>query len=298
MRSAHWTALVLLTAMVVAAPACKPENGEEPQPSPTADFASPERVTVDGYPGHAMEPFLAADGRLLFFNDLNDPSVDTNLHWAERVDDVRFRYRGELAGANSKQLDGVASLDEAGNFFFVSTRSYAETASTLYRGRFVGGEVEGVGLVPAVSAVTPGIVSFDAEISRDGTTLYFAEGRFTGGPVPESADILIAVRDGSGFARSAQGGAILIAVNTTAALEYAPAISASGLELFFTRLSGTDAGIFAATRSATTSAFGAPRRLTAITGFVEGPSLSPDGRSLYYHRREGERFVLYRVSRP
>jgi hypothetical protein len=33
------------------------------------------------------------------------------------------------------------------------------------------------------------------------------------------------------------------------------------------------------------------------TGFVEGPTLSPDEKSLYYHKREGGVFVIYRVTR-
>jgi hypothetical protein len=41
----------------------------------------------------------------------------------------------------------------------------------------------------------------------------------------------------------------------------------------------------------------APQRVSAITGFVEAPALSPDGRALYYHKLEGGRFVIYRVAR-
>jgi hypothetical protein len=39
------------------------------------------------------------------------------------------------------------------------------------------------------------------------------------------------------------------------------------------------------------------RKIEAIDGFAEGPTLSPDGKALYYHKREGKRFVLYRVTR-
>lgn len=31
--------------------------------------------------------------------------------------------------------------------------------------------------------------------------------------------------------------------------------------------------------------------------FVEGPAISPDDRALYYHKREGDKFRLYRVTR-
>jgi Tol biopolymer transport system component len=289
----------LLAALCGLLVACEPGAQAPPAPPAPEDFANPQRVTITGYVGDAMEPFVSPDGRLLFFNNLNDPSVDTNLHWAERVDELTYRYLGELAGANSKQLDGVASLDREGTFFFVSTRSYAETASTLYRGRFAAGEVSGVELVPGVSTSTPGIVNFDAEISRDGSTLYFVEGRFAAGsPVPASADILIATRDGNRFTRTAEGAVILRAVNSLDALEYAPAISASGLELVFTRLAGSDAALYAATRLSTSSSFGPPRRIAAITGFAEGPTFSPDEKSLYYHQRDAVQFVLYRVSRP
>ena len=43
---------------------------------------------------------------------------------------------------------------------------------------------------------------------------------------------------------------------------------------------------------------GVPERVAAITGFAEAAILSPDERSLYYHKKEGTRFVLYRVVRP
>jgi hypothetical protein len=52
------------------------------------------------------------------------------------------------------------------------------------------------------------------------------------------------------------------------------------LELFFTRLEGSSPVLYAA------------------TGFVEGPTLLPDEKSLYYHKREGSLFVIYRVTRP
>ena len=77
----------------------------------------------------------------------------------------------------------------------------------------------------------------------------------------------------------------------------APAISSSGLELFFTRLEGSSPVLYAAARTDASSPFGAPRKITAATGFVEGPTLSPDEDSLYYHQRVGDRFVIYRVTR-
>lgn len=273
-------------------------------PTPATDsprsqlFTHPQRVAILGYDDHAMEPFLSRDGRFLLFNNQNDPSVDTNLHYAERIDDLTFQYKGELRGVNTPALEGVPTMDRRNNFYFVSPRSYATTFSTIYRGIFSNGEVSGVTLVAGISRQQPGIVNFDVEVSRDGETLYFVDARFGHG-VPQTADIVIAERRGTGFQRARNSAEILKLVNT-AALEYAPCISADGLTLLFTRssagLRGTPA-IFASQRRLLTEPFSEPMRLGDLDGFVEAPTLSPDERSLYYHRREGTRFVIYRATK-
>jgi hypothetical protein len=170
--------------------------------------------------------------------------------------------------------------------------------STIYRGTFANGILSGVELVPGVSALTPGMVTFDAEISPGGNTLYFVDSQFSPAGVPLTADILIAERSGTGFSRAANSATIMQQVNTSSMLEYAPAISASGLELFFTRLEGNNAVIYSSTRTDASSPFGAPKQIQAITGFAEGPTLSPDEKSLYYHKRENNLYVIYRVTRP
>src|SRR5215475_5260956 len=260
-------------------------------------FGAPERVTIRGYGDHAMEPFITRDGRYLFFNNSNDPSVNTNLHYAERIDDLTFEYKGEIAGANTRALEGVPTMDKNGAFFFVSTRSYKETLSTIYQGRFSNGAVTGVKIVEGISEKAPGRVNFDVEVSADGRTLYFVDGVFSGRPTPDKADIAIAVRDGEGFRRLSESAEILKHINTRA-LEYAACISPDELELFFTRVGKNGPVIYRSTRKNVTQPFDQPERIAAIKGFVEAPSLSPDGRSLYYHLKEGERFVIYRVTRP
>jgi hypothetical protein len=259
-------------------------------------FSNPQRVTIRGYDGDAMEPFLTRDGKILFFNNLNDPKVNTDLYSAERVDDLTFQFRGEVGGVNTPALEGVASMDRDGMFYFVSPRSYEQTASTLYRGRFANGTITGVELVPGVSLRKPGIVNFDAEISADGNTLYFVESEFRAGG-PRTARILFARRDGSVFVRSDDSARIMQTINTDA-LNYAPATSSIELEIFFTRLDTGGPAIYVANRVSTSAPFGLPRKVQAITGFVEGPTLSPDEKSLYYHKKENGRFVLYRVTRP
>ena len=265
-------------------------------------FAAPRRVTIRGYDGVAMEPFVSRDGRWLLFNNSNEPAEATELHAARFVDPLTAEYRGPLRGANAAgALDGVATLDGDGTLYFVSTRSYASTHATIYRGRFADGGVNGgVELVPGLPRRL-GTVLFDVEVSADGAALYYASGEFRGGPVPESADLVIALRraDGAGFEPWARSGEVLRAVNTPGALEYAAALSADGLELFFTRLRpGSVPAIYRAVRPRGDAPFEAPARVGAAAGFVEAPALSADGRAVYYHARTaGGGFAIYRAAR-
>ncbi|MGA9669537.1 MAG: hypothetical protein WBQ94_10030 [Terracidiphilus sp.] len=282
---------------VCALAACRSaQPGQDHSVASTNEFQNPQRVTIEGYGDDAMEPFLSRDGKYLFFNNLNEPKVNTNLHWAERIDELHFKYRGEIQGVNTPALEGVASMDREGNFYFVSNRSYDKTASTLYRGKFADGGLSGIELVPGVSLAKPGIVNFDAEISADGNTLYFVESEFSFLGQPKSAHILLARRNGNTFVRDPNSASILKAINTDT-LNYAPSTSASELEIFFTRLDPQGPALYVAKRAGKMQAFESPLRISAITGFVEGPTLSPDELSLYYHKKENGRFVIYRVTR-
>ena len=243
-----------------------------------------------------MEPFVSRDGRFLLYNTRND-GPDPQLRFAERVDDLTFDDRGELPGAGSPELDGTPSMDAAQVLYFVSTRSYAEDLVSVYRGQFDGTRVSGVSEVSGLSGLELGWIIFDVEVSPDGDVLWVSEGHFSGGTAPDSADLVVAARDGSGFARDPKGPRILESVNT-AALEYAPAIRTDGLELFFTRATaGAAPSIWRAARPSTAAPFGAPERITAASGFVEGPTLSPDGHVLYFHRKEGSRYGVWCVRR-
>ena len=300
MNRHNFAAAIQCLAIAVGAPACIAVASAQAKKGPP-EFGSPERVEITGYTQDAMEPFITRDGRYLLFNNSNAPTVDTNLQYAERQDDLTFVYRGELAGANSSALDGVPSADVDGNFYFVSTRSYPATFSTLYRGIFSDGVVTGVELVPGVSRQQPGIVNFDAEISYDGNTLIFVDGHFNAGSTtPDSADLVIAQRNGMTFERVANSGEIFKKLNSKL-LEYAPCLSRDGLELFFTRVNIKAAHprpqIFHSWRTDTTQPFGAPRKIKALSGFVEAPTLSPDEHSLYFHKLDGNQFVIYRATR-
>lgn len=261
------------------------------------EFSQPQRVTIRGYDSDAMEPFLSRDGKYLFFNNLNEAPVNTDLFYAERIDDLTFQFKGPVGGVNTPALEGVASMDRDGNFYFISPRSYDRTASTIYRGRFANGAVTGVELVPGVSLAKPGIVNFDAEISAYGDTLYFVESQFDRHGHPRSAKILFARRVGDRFVRADDSERIMKTINT-GVLDYAPSTSVSELELYFTRLKRWSVAIYVATRPDTSSPFGEPRRIEAAGGFVEGPTVSPDGKAIYFHKKEAGHLVLYRTTKP
>jgi hypothetical protein len=264
-------------------------------------FRNPELVTVTGYTGDVMEPFISRDGAYLFFNNAGG-LTDKDLFFATAVTATTFQFGGAITAVNSPFVDGGPTLDSANRFYYVSLATYGTDLVTLHSGLWTGSTVTGSAPLSSLTITTPLILYFDVEVAPDGATLYLSEGDFTGGvSVPHTADIVISVNTVSGFVRDPASATIMANVNTSM-LEYAPAISADGLELFFTRLdpATSEARIYQATRPNITSPFGPPQLAGTIDGFVEGPALSPDERSLYYHRLNtvSGKFELYRVTRP
>jgi hypothetical protein len=290
-------------AFVVLAAGCG--GGHEPTRTTPAGsdytaFTNPERVAVVGLSGDAMEPFVSRDGVYLFFNT---SGANKDIFYAALINATTAQLQGPIASINTPAVEGTPATDAQGRFFYVTTANYNPPAAydTLYSGMWNGSTVTNTAPLSGLASTTPGIVDFDLEVSPDGTTLYFAEGDFSGGnDFPKTADLHIAVLVNGAFVRDANSNTILANVNTANQLEYAPAISANGLELFFTRLNLTNrqARIYRATRTSTAMAFGAPQLVSAIASFAEGPALSPDEKSLYYHQENAGRFELYRVTRP
>ena len=298
------TSRILMLAMISSMLMCAQFNASAAD-APEAKsvfgvFTNPQPVTIEGYSQDAMEPFISPDGNYLFFNDSNS-LPQTNLYYATRIDDLTFQFQGEIGGANATGLNAVASMDANDIFYFVSTRSYSQTFSTIYWGMFSNGSLSNVAIVPGISKQKAGDINFDQCISPDGGTLYFVDGVFNGGSVPQHASIAIAKHEGDHFVRFKDSAKIMRKINTDG-LNYAPDISKSGLEFFFTRIPGKTPTpppvIYTATRSSISKPFGKPRKIEAITGFAEAPALSPDEKSLYYHLNVNGTFVIYRVTRP
>lgn len=261
-------------------------------------FEAPIPVTVEGWSEDVMEPFITSDGTVLLFNNSNAPDVNTDLHWARRRSETSFDYQGPVSGVATPALEGVPSMDDAGNLYFVSTRSYEENASTIYRGRFEAGVVTNVRLVPNISREQPPIVNFDVEVSRDGRSLLFVDGRFD--PAAgfwSSAELVLAVDRGSGFERVPDDG--LDAIDSED-LEYAPALSPDEQTLYFTRVPADRSSppqIWVTVRAQPGAAFCPPAPVPGLGDFVEAVTVMPDDDGILFHRQTTSGFRLF-LSRP
>jgi len=307
MSYSHWKKLklnfifALLSVIVFTAILCacsKQETGA----SKSIVFKGEQKANVIGYTDHLMEPFLSRDGKIILFNNSNNASVNTNLHWAVRVDDINFEYKGEVTGVNTPKLEGVPTMDKDGVFYFVSTRDYDQTLASIYQSNFSNGTATNVTQTSGLSKNQAGWLNFDVEVSADGQYLYFVDGRFDQLGGPYEADIVIAKKNNNAFQRLVNSNEILKNINTDQ-LEYAACISANDLELYFTRLelpiSATSAPqIFVSSRNTPNVSFGTPLKIESISGFVEAPTISPDGKTLYYHKKEVDgKYALYLTKR-
>src|SRR6266566_4157381 len=99
------------------------------------EFNHPRRVTIQGYSGSAEEPRFSPDGQYLIFDDRTDEHPNSDIFYAKRIDDTTFTFMGEVRGVNTPQFEEIAGIDDAGNFYFMSTRNYtAPDWNAAYRG--------------------------------------------------------------------------------------------------------------------------------------------------------------------
>jgi len=265
-------------------------------------YFDPQPVTIEGYDGVSMEPFISPDGRFLFFNNSNARGVHTTIRFAGRTGTYSFKYIGELPGVNSTTFEAVPSLDTGGHLYFTSFREYARTLKSTFVGDFDGKRVTNVH--PAPGDIWPrhlGAVNMDVGISPDGSTLYISRAVFIPPlplPAPIRSSLVVArLKDGA-WEIDPRSGEIMKNINTRA-LAYAPAISPDGRELYFTR-AGIPGGmrIMVATRRSPDEPFDEPRVLEALTtGEVEAPTVSTDLSELFYHKKVAGKWVIFRAIR-
>ncbi len=319
---------VMLISQSILFISCTNDDNSPPDdgfPKPIT-FENPRQVTVQGYSGDEMEPFISRDGNILFFNNFNGDMLpnggenDTDIHYAARVDDITFQYKGKVNGAstneisNNNEIEGVPSLDKKGKIYFIRTLDYLNAQSpdylsSIFMGDYTQGAITNLKSLPNLKMDRPmgespvvGELNFDAEIHYDAKLLYFVEGIFSGNPLPDKADIGIA-NENNGLFEVDPDSRILFAEVNTDALEYAPSISTDNLELYFTRgigslQTGFDFGIYVAERSSESDPWGNVKRIENITGeFLEAPSISFDGRLLYYHQKIEDEFKIFVAQR-
>jgi hypothetical protein len=271
------------------------------QPNPT--FGPEIPVNFISVNFDAMEPHLSPDGNALFFNSLND-GITTSLFYGGKINDSTFSLVGQVPIVNqtiTPRLDGVASVDTANNFYWVSTRNYPIDFDNLHRIRFLQSGYTNLGRVHGDFYIySPGWLIMDAAITNFGDQLYYSNALFNNcGGVPCKAALGIANKvNDSTFMKDPNSASILAAINdTTNYIVYAPQLSQDGLELYFTRLlhNSINTEICVSSRLTTSTAFGAPSVLvSSATGELpEAATVSADKSKIYYHKKQGGVFKLF-----
>lgn len=265
---------------LVARPYQKPDRYKKVN----KEWKNPQKIEIIGYDKDAMEVGISKDQTLMFFNDRQKPNKD--LHWAERIDDDIFQYMGKMKNVNTYTVDASPVMDDNGNIYYTSTYNHDTLKNngiytSMYVGKFVDGGVRyPQPLTGDIYVEEKKWFSLDTDVSPDGDTIYFSQGRFNTQP-PSIFNVVVAQRVSGNEYKVKEG--ILDNVNTDDGLEYAPSISADGRELFFTKLKKVGgkpkfAGIYVAKRDSTSEPFGIPEKIEAITGVVEAPTITEDSK--------------------
>lgn len=277
----------------------QPVAVENKTPKNTPVFSNPRKVNIMGYRGSVMEAFITRDGEYLFFNndEQDTPKRNKNIYYAVRTSDTRFEFMGEIKGINSDEVDAVPTMDNHGNFYFVSTAHYGKSNgfSTVYSGKFNNGRVSNLKSHPELSLKIPRWLNMDIEISADGQTLYATQTYFKGNPPPKKSYFFVAHLRNNHFVIDKRSEEIFKNINSDD-LEYAASISTDELEIYFTRLSTRSGFKFTshrATRPNNSASFSTPIRIESITGIAEAPAITGDGQLMYFHKKDGEHFSLY-----
>ncbi|NPA44290.1 MAG: hypothetical protein GXO49_02030 [Chlorobi bacterium] len=272
-----------------------------------SEFKNEKKVTILNYNSDAMEPFISKNDNYLFFNNLEGDS-SKDLYYAEKINDTTFYFKGKIEGVNTTYVDANPTMDTANNFYFISTRDLDSSNKTLFYGNFNNGEVTELSKIEGtINIETPYWINMGVEISKDGSLLLVSNAKFNiGDNFPNEGNIRFAVKEGNYFNIPDNEEDILQNINTTNAIEYAGEISADMLELFYSQVTLSDPPVFKlfyAKRDNKFSVFNKPIQITEpfndnINAFVEAPTISNDGKRLYYHKlNEDGIFSIYMLSR-
>jgi len=290
-------------------------------PKPSSRFRNPQVVKIKGLPNGAdgtsistEEPFLSRYGRFLFFNT-GKKENNKDLHFAELIQSQWF-YRGQI-GPNlntKKEVEGNPSMDSKYNFFYIDSNvdRMVRTASFAFK----TGELRALKVFEGVPKREVKLFAqkfhgnMGVEVSADGNIVFFSRATwnmrgFSLGKLAGSDILFVRKRKDAYVFDKTEAKRVMQNVNTLD-LEYAASISSDGLELFFTRLNIADykkgnirSRIMRSTRTSLSEPFSKPKMIDAIgdSDFVEGPAISGDAKELYYHKHDGKKFRLYKVTR-
>ncbi len=271
-------------------------------------FTNERMVTIVGYGNDAMEPFISKDDRYLFFNNLRGPN-NKDIFYAEKINDTTFEFKGEVQGVNTPYVDGNPTMDAQNIFYFISTRDLDIGNKTIFSGSFSDGKVTGLHPIEgSINIPEPYRINMGVEISKDGNTLYTSNAKFNiGENFPHKGNIRFALKNENAFNIPGNEADIMVNINNDNAIQYAGEISSDGLELFYSQVTLSDPPVFEllyAKRELPGGIFNKPVAIAKpfesnSHAIVEAPSLSDDGRRLYYHKMDKERgiYSIFMLSR-
>ena len=270
------------------------------------EFSGEKQVTIQGYDGNAMEPFITKDDKYLFFNSEADDN-GKDLYYARKIDDTTFEFLGKISGVNTEDVDANPTMDADSNFFFISTRDYDSEKGTIYMGQFANGTVTNVQKIEGdIEETSLFWLNMGVEISITGDTMFVSTAKFgIGATFPSKGDIHYAVRQDGQYNIPDDEPEILSNINTDYAVEYAGEMSTDGLELFYSQVTLTDPPrfkLYHSKRTSTDQPFGKPTFIKVPFednefAFVEAPTLSADGKRLYYHKLVDGKFKIFMLKR-
>lgn len=270
------------------------------------NYAGDVKVTINGYTLDAMEPHISPDGNALFFNSLNSGGT-TSLYYAAKVNDSTFNLVGLMPVVNetvTPYLNAVASVDTSDTFYWVSLRGYPGNINNLHRVTFGTSGPTNFGRVYGNFNINaPGYLIMDASINYEGNYLYYCNAYFNscafGMPCSSRMGVAQKIND-STFNYLPNTNSIFANVNDTNYIVYAPAITADGLELYFTRalIGVPQTEVCVSVRNNTLSAFSSPTVfITSINNTPEAPTLSTTKSVLYYHKKSAGIFNIFMKKR-
>jgi hypothetical protein len=282
-----------------------PEERCSKPPHRRVDAHTPESVVPDwGQPVRLGSPIntpcpedaieISRDGQYLYFYGTKD--LFENLPANEIFSSVNGTYKAtrtaspvdfsepifyDLGKGIDQSLDGELSFTPDGQkVYFHSNRStntgYRQNPPVddfldIYVADIIGGEPgPGRNLGPPVNSIYP-----DGEhaIHPDGVSLYFASTRPSG---TGEEDIWISIRNGSSWSNPANLGA---PINSNRK-DYQPTFTADGNTMYFASERDLNVGIAIYRSQRNGDTWGRPELV--IKGIVGEPSLTADGKSLYF----------------